>query len=164
MENIIISIGSNLGDRKKFLEKSIYLLSKRLKLIDLSSIYETKGFGVDDHPNYLNSVIFYKTNISFFSLLNYTKKIEKKLGRFNKNDLTPRVIDIDIIFYGEKKIFRKNLTLPHKEFSKRPFVIVPFYEIDTKQKNQLSKKFKFFLKKHKDLKFFLRDIIQKVGK
>ena len=66
MKNIIISIGSNLGDRKKFLEKSIYLLSKRLKLIDLSSIYETKGFGVDDHPDYLNRVIFFKTNIFFF--------------------------------------------------------------------------------------------------
>ena len=164
MENIIISIGSNLGNRKKTLEKSIYLLSKRLKLIDLSSIYETKGFGVDSHPDYLNRVIFFKANISFFSLLNYTKKIERMLGRFNKNDLTPRVIDIDIIFYGEKKISRKNLILPHKEFSQRPFVIVPFYEIDINQKKQLSKKFKKFLKKHKDLKFYLRDIIQKVGK
>ena len=160
MENIIISIGSNLGDRKKFLEKSIYLLSKRLKLIDHSSVYETKGFGVNDHPNYLNRVIFFKTNISFFSLLNYTKKIEKKLGRFNKNDITPRVIDIDIIFYGEKKILRKNLILPHKRFSQRSFVIVPFYEIDIKQKKQLSKKFRKFLKTHKDLNFFSRDIIQ----
>ena len=160
MENIIISIGSNLGDRKKFLEKSIYLLSKRLKLIDHSSVYETKGFGVNDHPDYLNRVIFFKTNISFFSLLNYTKKIERKLGRFNKNDLTPRIIDIDIIFYGEKKILRKNLILPHKRFSQRSFVIVPFYEIDIKQKKQLSKKFKKFLKKHKDLNFFSRDIIQ----
>lgn len=160
MENIIISIGSNLGDRKKFLEKSIYLLSKRLKLIDHSSVYETKGFGVNDHPNYLNRVIFFKTNISFFSLLNYTKKIERKLGRFNKNDLTPRIIDIDIIFYGEKKILRKNLILPHKRFSQRSFVIVPFYEIDIKQKKQLSKKFRKFLKTHKDLNFFSRDIIQ----
>ncbi|MFL2641903.1 MAG: 2-amino-4-hydroxy-6-hydroxymethyldihydropteridine diphosphokinase [Dehalococcoidia bacterium] len=160
MENIIISLGSNLGDRKKFLEKSIYLLSKRLKLIDHSSVYETKGFGVNDHPNYLNRVIFFKTNISFFSLLNYTKKIERKLGRFNKNDLTPRIIDIDIIFYGEKKILRKNLILPHKRFNERSFVIVPFYEIDIKQKKQLSKKFKKFLKKHKDLNFFSRDIIQ----
>ena len=67
MENIIISIGSNLGDRKKFLEKSIYLLSKRLKLIDLSSIYETKGFGVDDHPDYLNRVIFFKTCLLYTS-------------------------------------------------------------------------------------------------
>ena len=137
MENIIISIGSNIGDRKKFLEKSIYLLSKRLKLIDHSSVYETKGCGVNDHPNYLNRVIFFKTNISFFSLLNYTKKIERKLGRFNKNDLTPRIIDIDIIFYGEKKILRKNLILPHKRFNQRSFVIVPFYEIDIKQKKQL---------------------------
>jgi len=160
MENIIISIGSNLGDRKKFLEKSIYLLSKRLKLIDHSSVYETKGFGVNDHPDYLNRVIYFKTNISFFSLLNYTKKIERKLGRFNKNDLTPRIIDIDIIFYGEKKILRKNLILPHKRFNQRSFVIVPFYEIDIKQKKQLSKKFKKFLKKHKDLNFFSRDIIQ----
>ena len=160
MENIIISLGSNLGDRKKFLEKSIYLLSKRLKLIDHSSVYETKGFGVNDHPDYLNRVIYFKTNISFFSLLNYTKKIERKLGRFNKNDLTPRIIDIDIIFYGEKKILRKNLILPHKRFNERSFVIVPFYEIDIKQKKQLSKKFKKFLKKHKDLNFFSRDIIQ----
>ena len=160
MENIIISIGSNLGDRKKFLEKSIYLLSKRLKLIDHSSVYETKGFGVNDHPDYLNRVIYFKTNISFLSLLNYTKKIERKLGRFNKNDLTPRVIDIDIIFYGEKKILRKNLILPHKRFSQRSFVIVPFYEIDIKQKKQLSKKFRKFLKTHKDLNFFSRDIIQ----
>ena len=160
MENIIISLGSNLGDRKKFLEKSIYLLSKRLKLIDHSSVYETKGFGVNDHPDYLNRVIYFKTNISFFSLLNYTKKIERKLGRFNKNDLTPRIIDIDIIFYGEKKILRKNLILPHKRFNERSFVIVPFYEIDIKQKKQLSKKFRKFLKTHKDLNFFSRDIIQ----
>ena len=81
------------------------------------------------------------------------------LLQLKENKLSIVATDLDIIFYDEKKIFRKNLTLPHKEFSQRSFVIVPFYEIDTKQKKHLSKKFKNFLKKHKDLKFFLRDII-----
>ena len=79
------------------------------------------------------------------SLLNYTKKIEKIIGRKSKNDLSPRVIDIDIIFYGENKINRKNLILPHINFAKRSFVMVPIYELDKKMKRKLTKKFKNFL-------------------
>ena len=75
----------------------------------------------------------------------YTKKIEKIIGRKSKNDLSPRVIDIDIIFYGERKVHRKNLILPHNNFANRPFVIVPINELDKKMKMKLTKKFKNFL-------------------
>ncbi|MBK66401.1 MAG: 2-amino-4-hydroxy-6-hydroxymethyldihydropteridine diphosphokinase [Chloroflexi bacterium] len=159
MEDVIISIGSNLGSREYFLDNSIKLLSRKLKFITSSSTYETEGYGVDNHPNYLNKIIYFKTNLSFISLLNHTKKIEKKLGRYNKNDLTPRVIDIDIIFFGDKRVYRKNLVLPHKQFQDRSFVIIPFYEVDKVQKKILSKKFKKFLKRYRDLNYFLRDII-----
>ena len=145
METVVISLGSNLGNRELYLDSSIKHLSKKLKHIFCSSTYESEGMGVFNHPNYLNRVIYCKTNLSFTSLLNYTKKIEKIIGRKSKNDLSPRVIDIDIIFYGERKVHRKNLILPHNNFANRPFVIVPINELDKKMKMKLTKKFKNFL-------------------
>ena len=121
METIVISLGSNLGNRQLYLNSSVRHLSKKLKYIYCSSTYESEGMGVFNHPSYLNRVIYCKTNLSFTSLLNYTKKIEKMIGRKSKNDLSPRVIDIDIIFYGERKVNRKNLILPHINFANRPF-------------------------------------------
>ena len=145
METIVISLGSNLGNREFYLDSSVRHLSKKLKYISCSSTYESEGMGVFNHPSYLNRVIYCKTNLSFTSLLNYTKKIEKIIGRKSKNDLSPRVIDIDIIFYGERKVHRKNLILPHNNFAKRPFVVVPINELDKKMKRKLTKKFKYFL-------------------
>ena len=145
METIVISLGSNLGNRQLYLNSSVRHLSRKLKHIYCSSTYESEGMGVSNHPSYLNRVIYCKTNLSFTSLLNYTKKIEKIIGRKSKNDLSPRVIDIDIIFYGENKINRKNLILPHINFDKRPFVMAPIYELDKKMKRKLTKKFKKFL-------------------
>ena len=145
METIVISLGSNLGNREFYLDSSVRHLSKKLKHIYCSSTYESEGIGVFNHPNYLNRVIYCKTNLSFTSLLNYTKKIEKIIGRKSKNDLSPRVIDIDIIFYGERKVHRKNLILPHNNFANRPFVIVPINQLDKKMKRKLTKKFKNFL-------------------
>ena len=79
MNEIVISLGSNLGDRKKYLESSIKILSKRLRLISESSIYETIPQGVSStHGNYLNQVALFKSKISPYSLLNLTKRIEKK--------------------------------------------------------------------------------------
>ena len=84
MNEIIISIGSNLGDRKKYLDSSLKILSKRIRLIRKSSVYETIPQGVSNHGKYLNQVALFKSNINPTSLLNLTKKIEKKLGRKNK--------------------------------------------------------------------------------
>ncbi|MEC7881006.1 MAG: 2-amino-4-hydroxy-6-hydroxymethyldihydropteridine diphosphokinase [Chloroflexota bacterium] len=129
MNEIIISIGSNLGDRKKYLENSIEILSKRMRLIRKSSVYETAPQGVSNHGDYLNQVVLFKSNISPVSLLNLTKRIEKKLGRKKKGDLTPRVIDIDIIIIGSKRINRRNFVVPHKNYKSRSFVLIPIKEI-----------------------------------
>ena len=131
MNEIVISLGSNLGDRKKYLESSIKILSKRLRLISESSIYETIPQGVSStHGNYLNQVALFKSKISPYSLLNLTKRIEKKLGRDKKGDLSPRVIDIDIIIIGSKKINKKNFSVPHRNYKFRPFVLIPIKDIE----------------------------------
>ncbi len=163
METIVISLGSNLGNREFYLDSSVKHLSKKLKYISCSSIYESEGIGVFNHPSYLNKVIYCKTNLSFTSLLNYTKKIEKIIGRKSKNDLSPRVIDIDIIFYGERKVNRKNLILPHVNFANRPFVIVPINELDKKMKRKLTKEFKKFLIHTNILTNLSGNIVQKVS-
>ena len=129
MNEIIISIGSNLGDRKKYLDSSLKILSKRIRLIRKSSVYETIPQGVSNHGKYLNQVALFKSNINPTSLLNLTKKIEKKLGRKNKNDLSPRVIDIDIIMIGSIRINRKSFIVPHKNYKSRSFVLIPIKEI-----------------------------------
>ena len=131
MDEIVISLGSNLGDRKKYLESSIKILSKRMRLISESSIYETTPQGVSyNHGNYLNQVALFKSQINPYSLLNLTKRIEKKLGRDKKGDLSPRVIDIDIIIIGSKKINKKNFSVPHRNYKFRPFVLIPIKDIE----------------------------------
>ena len=129
MTIIYLSLGSNIGNRKKNLEKAVTELGKNnIENIKISSLYETEPVGPNQR-NFYNIAGKFKTNLKPQDLLKIVKKIEEKLGRTKTYRWGPRIIDIDILFYGKKTIKSKNLVIPHKEIPNRAFVLVPMNEI-----------------------------------
>ncbi len=129
MTTIYLSLGSNIGNRKKNLEKAVAELNKNnIKEIKISSLYETEPVGPKQR-NFYNIAGKFKTNLNPQELLKVLKQTEQKLGRTKTYHWGPRVIDIDILFYGKQVIKSKNLIIPHKEIINRAFVLVPMKEI-----------------------------------
>ena len=123
-----LSLGSNMGDRQGNLERAIDLLSQRLKVTSVSSIYDTEPVGDINQPRFLNLVCQVTTRLAPEALLALAKGIESKLGRTGKSG-APRPIDIDILFYGDQIVRTLELTIPHPRLTGRAFVLVPLAEI-----------------------------------
>lgn len=132
MTTIYLSLGSNIGNRKKNLEKALTELEKRnINKIKTSSFYETEPVGPKQR-NFYNIAGKFTTNLTPQDLLKTIKQTEEYLGRTKTYHWGPRVIDIDILFYGKQTIKSKNLIIPHKEIINRAFVLVPMNEIAPK--------------------------------
>ena len=130
-EFVILSLGSNLGDREANLNAAEEAL-RALPGIDgftLASIYETEPVGLEDQPYFLNTCVGFYTDIEPFELLDKIHVIENDLLRTRDVHWGPRTIDIDIIFYGDKVIMKPELTVPHPRWHLRSFVTVPLREI-----------------------------------
>ena len=132
MFEAVLSLGSNMGDREFYLRSAVEALKNipGIKLVSVSSVYETEPFGVSDSQGkYLNCCVLIKTNLPPFALLGVCLGIETKLGRQRPYRFAPRTIDIDIIFYENEIINDENLTLPHPRMEERAFVLVPMMDI-----------------------------------
>ena len=129
MKTIYLSLGSNIGNRKRNLRKALAELKKQdIKEIKVSSLYETEPVGPEQR-NFYNIAGKFKTSLHPRELLKVLKDTEEKLGREKTFRWGPRVIDIDILFYGKQVIKTKNLIIPHKEIINRAFVLVPMKEV-----------------------------------
>jgi len=124
-----LGLGSNLGDRKQNLAQALELVSQQVVMEQLSSIYETEPVGYKRQPLFLNAVCRISTELSPEQLLGLAKGIEIKLGRIPGFHNAPRLIDIDILFYGEEVVSSRELTIPHPRLAERAFVLVPLAEI-----------------------------------
>ena len=138
VKTVFLAIGSNLGNRLKYIESAKFKLQlNNIKIIKSSSNYETLSWPNSKDPKFINIVIKVETYLSPIKLLAICKKIENDLGRkrFKKNE--PRTCDIDIIDYNQKNLIYKNcdLNLPHPEISRRNFVLLPLYEISKSWKH-----------------------------
>jgi len=123
-------LGTNLGDRLGQLDRARRAIAERVgELVTCSAVYETQAWGNPDQPDYLNQVIRVRTPLAATDLLDIVHEIEKALGRDRKEKWGARVIDIDILFYGEEIIEAKNLHIPHPHIHERRFVLVPLAEI-----------------------------------
>ena len=129
LSSIYLSLGSNIGNRENNLKLALKELSEILRIKKISSIYETEPLLYQKQDNFLNIVV----EVSYFdeaeSLLKNIKAIEKKMGREATLRIGPRIIDIDIIFFNWHEINDECLTIPHKEWKNRLFVIAPLYEV-----------------------------------
>ncbi|MFC1872179.1 2-amino-4-hydroxy-6-hydroxymethyldihydropteridine diphosphokinase [Chloroflexota bacterium] len=125
---VFLGLGSNLGNRQGNLNRAIGLLEASLQLGMISSVYETEPVGDTAQPRFLNMAIEAKTGLEPRVLLELAKEIEKKMGR--KSDTgQPRVIDIDILLYGDEVLETASLTIPHPKMAERAFVLEPLAEI-----------------------------------
>ncbi|TVQ64628.1 MAG: 2-amino-4-hydroxy-6-hydroxymethyldihydropteridine diphosphokinase [Balneolaceae bacterium] len=131
METVIIAVGSNLGDRLEAIRKAgSFLAGLSRSEIQKASIYESEPIGNAQFP-FLNSAARIRTVLSPEELLNELKGFEHLAGR-EKNPVRwgPRILDLDIIRYGDLQQKTLRLTLPHPEYFKRAFVLLPMMEID----------------------------------
>ena len=132
---VYLSIGSNLGNRIKNIEKTKFYLQKyNIYIVNCSSYYESLSWPNINLPKYINIVIKVKTKNDPVELFKILKLIEKKLGRKNDVKNAPRTCDIDILDFNKKKIYITlknidNLQIPHPRLHERNFVLVPFHEI-----------------------------------
>jgi 2-amino-4-hydroxy-6-hydroxymethyldihydropteridine diphosphokinase len=126
-----IGIGSNLGNT---LQKCKYAIES-LSLINginptrTSSFYKTEPVGIEKQNYFINAVVEITTTLSARDLLQALRKVEREMGRKRETKGGPRIIDLDILFYGQDVIRETDLVVPHPEIHKRRFVLEPLYEI-----------------------------------
>lgn len=131
-----LALGSNLGDRLSTLKKAVTELGldSSIRVVAKSNIYETLPYGDVPQDNYLNAVLRIETALSPLDLLNKTQQIENELGRMRTIHWGPRTIDIDLLLLGDSTLDSERLTLPHKEITKRSFVLIPLADVYLEQK------------------------------
>ena len=136
LNSIYLSLGSNIGDKAYNLKTALNKLSQILEIKKISSIYETEPLLHQNQDNFLNIIAEVSYSQKAENLLINIKDIERKMGREATFRFGPRIIDIDIIFFNCQEINEDNLTIPHKEWKNRLFVIAPLYEILDKKIDQ----------------------------
>ena len=126
-----LGLGSNVGERQKFLTGAIEELKalQNVKVVWASSVYETDPFGNIDQPKFLNAAIEIETQLIPAELLKELKRIEQHVGRVSAERWGPREIDIDILVYDGLVVDEEPLKVPHVELAERKFVLVPLKEI-----------------------------------
>ncbi len=126
---IFLSLGSNLSDRKANLLNARVVLERLGRIISLSPTYQTDAWGKTDQPAFYNQVIEMSSDLDPNQFLSETLAIEHELGRVREEKWGPRVIDIDILFYGNRIVNDQNLIVPHPGIASRKFVLVPLADI-----------------------------------
>ncbi len=126
---VYIALGTNIGDRALNLQTAKNWLSRKAIITRESSVYITPPWGYTNQPDFFNQVIEVNTRLGPRSLLRFLQRIERKMGRVKLILNGPRVIDLDILFYGDRMITSPNLQIPHPRMVGRAFVLVPLNEI-----------------------------------
>jgi len=131
MTRLYILLGGNLGDKPRIFSETRERLNKLLgEITSRSAVYETEPWGFESSDLFWNQVLEISTSLSPEEVLSLTQQTEIELGRIRKPDqYSSRVMDIDILFYGDKVINQKNLIIPHPRIHERKFALIPICEI-----------------------------------
>lgn len=148
-----LCLGSNIGDKIGYLQQAVKLLteSEKVTVVRTSALYETEPWGNKDLDWFVNGVIEVKTKLTPHELLDLCKATERQMGRTNQtvDKYEARIIDIDILFYGDLTIDEPDLQIPHKHLHERAFAIVPLLELIPDYEHPKYKK--SLLQLHEDL-------------
>jgi 2-amino-4-hydroxy-6-hydroxymethyldihydropteridine diphosphokinase len=127
---VYLLLGSNLGDRKRILSAASVQLEEAVgPLLSSSALYEPSPWGLTNQPAFLNQVLCLETQLSPEEVLQQTQRVENQLGRERKEKWGARLIDIDILYYGQQIIRTDRLTVPHPFLHERRFTLVPLAQI-----------------------------------
>ncbi|MBN1687554.1 MAG: 2-amino-4-hydroxy-6-hydroxymethyldihydropteridine diphosphokinase [Candidatus Omnitrophica bacterium] len=142
MTLVYIAVGSNLGKREENIRRAKDCLSREpeVQIVRESSLYETEPVGGPFQGKYFNAVWECETSLTARGLLVVLLAIEKRLGRERSVKNAPRIIDLDILFYGSSVIEEKGLRIPHPRFQERFFVLEPLCELIPEWRDPVSHK------------------------
>jgi|SRR5690625_487109 len=131
MNKVYIGLGSNVGDREKFLLDAIELLesNKDIHVVKKSPVYETPPVEYEDQDDFLNMAIEVSTSLTSIELLNVCQAIEEKLERVREFKNGPRTVDLDILLFNTENRDLDRLRIPHPRLQQRAFVLVPLFDI-----------------------------------
>jgi len=135
MADVIIAMGSNLGDSLEYLKQALLEIRQLGSVKKIASLYRSSAYGYRDQPDFLNTVLILNTNLEAPDLLDSLKEIERKLGRTTTVRWGPREIDLDIVLFNQQCINMAELTVPHPDFHNRIFVLQPLSEIAPEMKS-----------------------------
>ena len=130
MHQIFLALGSNIENRKQHIETAIVLLREKVHDIIVAPLYETKPRYFEYQQNFLNTVLSGYTDLEPRELLQFTKAVQKEVGRVDRFRNGPREIDIDILFYDNVVYKDEELEIPHPRLQERDFVLQPFSDIN----------------------------------
>jgi len=131
MTDVWIGIGSNVGDRVAFVRRAVNeLAASDVDVTGTSSLYETAPLGGPPQRSFVNVVVRGSTDLDVRRLLETCKAIERRIGR-EETEMRwgPRVIDLDVLLYGDEKISEPDLEIPHPRLKERNFVLIPLLEV-----------------------------------
>ena len=129
MINIALALGSNLGDRERYLREALAELASSIGDLRVSTFHETDPVGVGDQPRFLNAVATGRTTFPARDLLARLLDVERHFGRERSHPGAPRTLDLDLILHGNQIVEEPGLNVPHPRFRERLFVLNPLAEI-----------------------------------
>lgn len=130
MKSIVLSLGSNIGDRLGNLEEACRLLEERkIRILKTSQVYESEPVGFSDQDAFLNQVLLIETPLTGQEILATCLGVEEHMGRIRVQKNGPRKIDIDLLFYKDVLLSEETLLLPHPQIAERNFILVPLAEL-----------------------------------
>lgn len=133
-----VALGTNLGSLKENLDDALKRLAEKgLKITKVSTYIDTDPYGVTDQPRFLNAACEVQTELSAQALLKMLLETELEMGRVRLRHWGERVIDLDLIFYGDEIINEPNLIVPHPDMQNRDFVLRPLAEIAPQKQHPL---------------------------
>lgn len=129
-QEVVIALGSNVGNRLRNFEDALERMKKSgIQIMRHGCLYETEPAYVTDQPHFLNSAVRGITKLDPHKLLGTLKEIERDMGRTSGIRYGPRPIDLDILFYGSQRVNTDTLTIPHERIYERPFVMGPLIDL-----------------------------------
>ncbi len=131
MTRAYLGLGTNEGDRLENLRRAAELLRERgVRVLRSSRVYETDPVGGPPQPDFLNAVVEVEIDGSAYDLLDGCRTVENEMGRVRTERWGPRVIDLDVLTFGDEEIDEPDLQVPHARMHERGFVLVPLLELD----------------------------------
>ncbi len=141
MPNLVyLSLGSNVGDREENLREAIRRLKTLGRVTAVSSFYETEPVEFTEQPWFVNCAVALETSHSASQLMSGVLEIEREMGRLRLQKKGPRIVDIDILLFGDLTVNKPDLTIPHPAMAERRFVLEPLAEIAWQARHPALKK------------------------
>ena len=130
-ERAYLSLGGNLGDPARAMGAALRILDEdpHSKVVSVSSLYRTPPWGKTDQPDFLNAAAEIETGLEPRELLDLCLEAERRLKRVRQERWGPRLVDIDILVFGDRRVHETGLDIPHPRMLERAFVLVPLAEI-----------------------------------